>query len=310
MRRNSLKKTINLSYDDQIIIFLDQTGFQNKCNSGKLWFKPELKKNKIIRNPDRFKINAFGSYSPNGNSILQFRQTSKTLDMMTFLGETRKINTIHQNTANELEILLNKYYHDQNRIIEISKDVKFTKKEIRKELTERKFDDLKSRISILGTEYTSLLDKYRDKIYPFVILNINNKEIANEKVLKRENLKKWRIQSEIKLAHNLEKVLKNNYWTDKFKKEKEITLFLDNAKIHIAVLTKKIAKSLNINLIHLPKYASDLNPIERLWYTIKNKISTKFIENIEYLKNNFLTYFNKYTQTDSLAKQFLQKFII
>lgn len=38
---------------------------------------------------------------------------------MTFLGETRKINTIHQNTANELEILLNKYYHEQNIIISI-----------------------------------------------------------------------------------------------------------------------------------------------------------------------------------------------
>jgi len=64
------------------------------------------------------------------------------------------------------------------------------KKEIRKELTERKFDDLKSRISILGTEHTSLLDKYRDKIYPFVVLNITDKEIANEKILKKENLKK------------------------------------------------------------------------------------------------------------------------
>ena len=307
---NSLKKTFNLSYDDQIFIFLDQTGFQNKCNSGKLWFKPELKKNIIIRNPDRFKINAFGSYSPNGNSILQFRQTSKTLDMMTFLGETRKVNTNHQNTANKLEILLNKYYHEQNRIIEVSENVKFTKKEIRKELTEIKFDDLKSRISILGTKYTSLLDKYRDIIYPFVVLNITDKEIADEKVLKRENLKKWRIQSEIKLAQDFEKVTGNDYWTAKFKKEKEITLFLDNAKIHKATLTKKIAKSLKINLIYLPKYASDLNPIERLWYTIKNKLSTKFIENIKYLKDNFLTYFNKYTQTDSLAKQFIQKYSI
>ena len=43
--------------------------YQNRCNSGKQWFKPELAKNDIVRNPDRLKINAFGSYSPNGNSI-------------------------------------------------------------------------------------------------------------------------------------------------------------------------------------------------------------------------------------------------
>jgi hypothetical protein len=171
---------------------------------------------------------------------------------MTFLGETRKINSIHQNTTNELEILLNKYYYEQERIIKTFNGVKFTKKEIKKELTGRKFDDLKSRISIIGTNYTCLIDKYQDKLHPFVVSTVTNKEIANEKVLKRENLKKWRIQSEIKLAQNLEKVFKNGYWTSKFKKEKEIILFLDNAKIHTAALTKKIAKSLNINLIYLP----------------------------------------------------------
>jgi len=110
-------------------------------------------------------------------------------------------------------------------LLKHQKKLNLLKKKPIKELTERKFDNLKSRISILGTKYTSLLDKYRDKIYPFVVLNITDKEIANEKVLKRENLKKWRIQTEIKLSQYLEKVTGNDYLTDKFKKEKEITLF-------------------------------------------------------------------------------------
>ena len=95
-----------MNLNEQILIFLDQTGYQNKCNSGKQWFKPGKTKNKIIRNPDWLKINAFGSYSPNGSSILQFRKTSKTLDMMTFISETRKVNLIDEESTNKLQILI------------------------------------------------------------------------------------------------------------------------------------------------------------------------------------------------------------
>jgi hypothetical protein len=310
MRKNSLKKTQNINFEDQILVFLDQTGYQNRCNSGKLWFKPELRKNIIIRNPDRFKINAFGSYSPNGNSVLQFKETSKTLDIMTFLCETRKVNTKNEQIAKKLDILLNKYYNDQNKIIKESNKIKFVKQEIREELAEQKFDDLKIRIQILKNEYKFLLDKYREKIYPFVISSISEKNIANEKVLKRDKLKKERIQGEISLAKDLVNIMENDYWLSDFENEKTIVIFLDNTTIHRTVLTNQIVKSLNIKLIHLPKYASDLNPIERLWYSIKGELSTEFIENINYLKDQFHSYFYKFTQTSSLAKKFLQKFII
>jgi transposase len=85
---------------------------------------------------------------------------------------------------------------------------------------------------------------------------------------------------------------------------------LDNATIHQAVLTRKLAKFLNIFLVYLPKYDSDLNSIERSWYAIKREISIDYIEDVDYLKRQFEILFKKYTQTDSLAKKFISIFII
>ncbi|MBV1755002.1 MAG: transposase, partial [Methanobacterium sp.] len=43
---------------------------------------------------------------------------------------------------------------------------------------------------------------------------------------------------------------------------------LDNYSTHKAVLVKKVAEILNINLIYLPEYSPDLNPIEDVWRVI------------------------------------------
>jgi transposase len=292
------------------LVFLDQTGFQNRCNSGKQWFKPELAKNTIIRNPDRLTINAFGSYSPNGNSILQFRKTSKTLDMLTFIGETKKVNVDDENTYDELQLVLNKYYYLQNTIVDEYEGFKYYKKDIIKEILKNKIVNIRKRIISFGKEYLTLIDDYYTVICDFIISNISNREISDARILKKAHDKNNRTQREKNLAKSLEKELSSEYWIKKFATEKEIILILDNATIHQAVLTKKLAKSLNIFLVHLPKYASDLNSIERLWYAIKREISIDYIEDVDYLKRQFKVIFKKYTQTDSLAKKFISIFII
>ena len=292
------------------MVFLDQTGFQNRCNSGKQWFKPKLTKNNIIRNPDRLTINAFGSYSPNGNSILQFRQTSKTLDMLTFLCETRKVNLNNKNTYRELQLLINKYYYSQNKIVTQYEQFKYYKKDIIKEIMKNKMENIRKKLLPFGKEYLPLIDDYYTIIHDFIISHISDKEITDARILKKAYDKNDRTQGEKTLAKTLEKELSSEYWVKKFKNQKEIILILDNATIHRAVLTKKLSKHLNIRLIHLPKYASDLNSIERLWYTIKRELSIEYIEDINYLKRKFEVYFNKHTQTDSLAKKFISEFII
>jgi transposase len=67
-----------------------------------------------------------------------------------------------------------------------------------------------------------------------------------------------------------------------FKNEKRIVIVLDNATIHKAILNKKVSKALNIKLVFLEKYASDLNPIERVWYSIKRTLSTVYVENLDF----------------------------
>jgi hypothetical protein len=128
----------DVNLDEQILVFLDQTRYQNQCNSGKQWYKPGLVKNDIVRNPDWLKINAFGSYSPNGYSILQFRYTSKTLDMMTFLGETRKVNLIDEKSAYELEILLNRCYYMQKQAVDKYENTTYYKLEIKEYLAKKR----------------------------------------------------------------------------------------------------------------------------------------------------------------------------
>lgn len=50
------------------------------------------------------------------------------------------------------------------------------------------------------------------------------------------------------------------------KDEKPILLVLDNAKIHKATDVEIACEILNIELMFLPKYSPDLNPIEDLEY--------------------------------------------
>jgi transposase len=78
------------------------------------------------------------------------------------------------------------------------------------------------------------------------------------------------------LAESLTEELNEYCWLEIFSDEKDINLVLDNVNIYKAILTKKITEILNITIIYLPKYASDLNPIERLWYSIKHILYNRF----------------------------------
>jgi hypothetical protein len=206
--------------------------------------------------------------------------------------------------------MLNKYYNQQNQIVEIHGNAKYTKNPIKKLIINNKLDKIRNELFNLGNEFLFLFNDYYSFIKDNISLNITEKEISDMTILKREYDKRERNQKEIRLAKDFIKELSDDYWMETLTNEKEIILILDNATIHKAVLTKKIAKLLNINLIYLPKYASDLNPIERLGYAIKHELSTEFIEDVDFLKELFYVYFDEYTQSDSLSQEFMRKFII
>jgi len=230
--------------------------------------------------------------------------------MMTFLCETRKVNLIDEENAYKLELLLNKCYYRQKQVVDKHENTTYYKLEIKDYLAKQKLDEIRKGLSKYGNDGIFLFDDNYGLIYDLIWSKISNKEISDGRILKKEHDKQERNKKELQIAKDLIEELESEHWLEKFSCEKEIVLILDNAKIHHAVMTKKIASLLNINLVYLPKYASDLNCIERLWYAIKHDISIDYIEDEDYLKDQFQVFFKEHTQSGSLAKEFIQEFII
>ena len=190
---------------------------------------------------------------------------------------------------------LNRCYYRQKEAVDKHENTTYYKLEIKDYLTKNKIDEIRKELNKFGNDAIFLIDNNYELIYDLVWSNVSNKEISDGRILKREHDKQERNQKEIQIAKDLIAELESNYWSEKFSLEKEIILILDNATIHQAVMTKTIANLLKINLIYLPKYASDLNSIERLWYAIKHQLSIDYIEDVNYLKEQFQVFFSKNT---------------
>ena len=66
-----------------------------------------------------------------------------------------------------------------------------------------------------------------------------------------------------------------NYWVSNFLvpalKSDQIVI-MDNATFHKSELTRNLIEQANCKLVFLPAYSPDLNPIEKFWANLKNKI--------------------------------------
>ena len=68
--------------------------------------------------------------------------------------------------------------------------------------------------------------------------------------------------------------------------KQEITIVLDNASYHHALMVAEIAESLNITLLFLPVASPNLNIIERLWKLIKSKfLKNRIFMNLDELED-------------------------
>lgn len=301
-----------MDLEKDILGCLDEVGYGHKCHSGKIFYK-KGKKNIIIRNGDNLPLNGFGFQTENGNSVIKFKPTSKTFDIITFLCEIRIYNMERKETAASLQILVNEY-EEKLRIIRSEKirkrDIK--KADVEKELIEEKINTLNHIINNLNNEETNnLIQEYEENGNIEELIDLDNieDEIKDGKLLKFEKKKHQKKESEKSNLYEFVSNLTEESWVENFKKEKRIVIVLDNAKIHKAKLTKDVAKLLNIKLTFLEKYSSDINPIERVWYSIKDKLSTKYIENEVFLKELFGHYFYKYATSTTLTEKWLNKYI-
>jgi putative transposase len=100
----------------------------------------------------------------------------------------------------------------------------------------------------------------------------------------------------------LRKVAKKN-------RGKGILIILDNLKSHKAKEVVKGAERLGIELVFLPPYSPDLNPIEYIWKSIKRVISTTFIRHIDDMRNVIKEAFYRLSQKSSFASAWLQRFL-
>lgn len=90
---------------------------------------------------------------------------------------------------------------------------------------------------------------------------------------------------------------------------RRICLVLDNFATHKAKRVREEAKKLNIELIYLPPYSPDLNPIEYLWKSIKRIISISEIENREELLGIVRSSFYSLAGSLSFARMWIPRFL-
>ncbi|MDE5772766.1 MAG: transposase [Ruminococcus sp.] len=56
--------------------------------------------------------------------------------------------------------------------------------------------------------------------------------------------------------------------------EKGMTIVMDNASFHRKKYLYEICKKYRVNLIFLPPYSPELNPIEKYWFVLKHTIKS------------------------------------
>jgi putative transposase len=86
----------------------------------------------------------------------------------------------------------------------------------------------------------------------------------------------------------IRKVRKNNL-------NKAIIIVVDNLKSHKVEDVKVEAKGLGIELVFLPPYSPDLNPIEYIWKSIKRVISTTFVRHMDDMRTTIKEAFYRLT---------------
>lgn len=95
----------------------------------------------------------------------------------------------------------------------------------------------------------------------------------------------------------------------KNKEYEGMIIILDNFSTHHAALVAQAASQSNIELVFLPPYSPDLNPIEFIWKTVKRKISLEFISSLSSMKDTIMQTWENSSIHCSFAKNWINVFI-
>ena len=84
----------------------------------------------------------------------------------------------------------------------------------------------------------------------------------------------------------------------------DAVFILDNAKYHHSRLVTEFAKFLGIELLFLPPYSPDLNPIERVWkFVRKHATHNKYFQILEELRSALDEQFGIYHKENEVLKK-------
>lgn len=229
----------------------------------------------------KFKINGTGLQGVNCNSYLGFSSSTKAHEFAQILIQMRLINI-----NNEKAMIL---------LTEVLKNHNLTEIHAQEILRNNRMNEMDFREKTINDLYDENLTK-DDKITK-ISRRCNREEITNVRKINkiiRDNL--------------LENINKNEIIT-LLKKEKRLNIVLDNYRVHRTKLVEKLAEILNINLIFLPPYSPDLNPIEDVWRKIKNSISNKYFKTADKLQELFSKVFHEIIGEKSFYENWLKKFL-
>lgn len=221
-------------------------------------------KNIAKKNPYKFKVNALGSIALIGNHSLTISETSKAHDIAKALIEIKIANT----EIPLLKSLLNKVLLDSDLSSNQIQQKILEKNSNKKDFINKIMKNIKNN-QLTTVELASKLEKQSKKE------SLDNK--------RRIDLTKREILFE---NINKEEIKQYSY------SEPTIHIILDNYSVHKTELIKKICEILNMNLIYLPPYSPQFNPIEQTWRTCKIYVKRKYHDCKEKLEEFFVeTYF-------------------
>jgi transposase len=88
-----------------------------------------------------------------------------------------------------------------------------------------------------------------------------------------------------------------------------IVLILNNFRSHKARATIVQAERLDIDLVFLPPYSPDLNPIEYIWKSVKRVISDRFVKSLEDMRMIIARSFLEFSVKLTFARSWMAKFL-
>ena len=78
-------------------------------------------------------------------------------------------------------------------------------------------------------------------------------------------------------------------------------VIMDNMRTHHAKAVKKVIEDLKINVIYLPPYSPDFNPIEKMWSKIKSILRKLKARTLNVLPNAIEYAFSKICTLDCIG---------